>query len=100
MAHSARCTSAANFAAMAIFLATAAAPIGAANAEDRHSFLEHIRKHVTLTTTVPENGDQNPYAIVVAPVSAGKIQKDDVLIDNFNDLSNLQRLGPTIVHYN
>ena len=38
--------------------------------------------------------------IVVAPVSAGKIQKDDVLIDNFNNLSNLQGLGTTIVDYN
>ena len=49
---------------------------------------------------MPDNGDQNPYAIVVAPVSAGKIQKDDVLIDNFNNLSNLQGLGTTIVDYN
>ena len=63
-------------------------------------FLETVHRHVTLTSTVPDNGDQNPYAIVVAPVSAGKIQKDDVLIDNFNDISNLQGLGTTIVDYN
>ena len=36
----------------------------------------------TLTSTVPDNGDQNPYAIVVAPVSAGKMQKGDVLVTN------------------
>lgn len=30
-----------------------------------------------LTSTVPDNGDQNPSAIVVAPVSAGKIHKDE-----------------------
>ena len=53
-----------------------------------------------MTSTVPANGDQNPYAIVVAPVSAGKIQKDDVLVDNFNDKNNLQGLGTTIVDYN
>jgi len=53
-----------------------------------------------LTSSVPENGDQNPYALVVAPVSAGKIQKDDLLIDNFNDKNNLQGLGTTIVDYN
>jgi len=52
-----------------------------------------------VTSAVPSNGDQNPYAIVVAPVSAGKIQKDDVLIDNFNDTNNLQGLGTTIVRY-
>ena len=47
-----------------------------------------------------DNGDLNPYAIIVAPVSAGRIQKDDVLIDNFNNISNLQGTGTTIVDYN
>ncbi len=47
-----------------------------------------------------DNGDLNPYAVVVAPVSAGKIQKDDVLVDNFNNISNLQGTGTTIVDYN
>ena len=59
-----------------------------------------IHHHVTLTSTVTDNGDLNPYAIVVAPVSAGKIQKDDVLVDNFNNISNLQGTGTTIVDYN
>ena len=49
---------------------------------------------------MPDNGDQNPYAIVVAPVSAGTIQKDDVLVTNFNNAGNLQGLGTTIVDYN
>ena len=71
-----------------------------ARADESHGFLETVHKHVTLTSTVPDNGDQNPYAIVVAPASAGKIQKDDVLIDNFNDLTNLQGLGTTIVDFN
>ena len=73
---------------------------GTACAEAPRGFLETVHRHVTLTSTVPENGDQNPYAIVVAPISAGKIRKDDVLIDNFNDLSNLQGTGSTIVDYN
>ncbi len=63
-------------------------------------FLETLHHHTTVTSTVPDNGDQNPYAIVVAPVSAGKIQKGDVLVDNFNDKNNLQGLGTTIVDYN
>lgn len=62
-------------------------------------FLETVHKHSTLTSTVTDNGDLNPYAIVVAPVSAGKIAKDDVLVDNFNNLSNLQGTGTTIVDY-
>jgi hypothetical protein len=72
---------------------------GAARAEGARGFLETVRKHITLGSTVPDNGDQNPYAVFVAPVSAGVIQKDDVLVDNFNDLSNLQGLGTTIVRY-
>jgi hypothetical protein len=75
-------------------------PGGVARAEAPHGFLETVHRHVTLTSTVPENGDQNPYAIVVALISAGKVQKDDVLIDNFNDLSNLQGTGSTVVDYN
>ena len=64
------------------------------------SFLEHLHQNTTLASTVPDNGDQNPYAVFVAPVSSGKIHKDDVLVDNFNDRNNLQGLGTTIVDYN
>jgi hypothetical protein len=84
-------------AALALAAALAA---GDARADDPHGFLETVHKHITLTTTVPDNGDQNPYALVVAPVSAGKVQAGDVLVDNFNDLSNLQGLGTTIVDFN
>lgn len=71
----------------------------AAHADEPRGLLETLHRHVTLTSTVTDNGDLNPYAIVVAPVSAGKIQKDDVLVDNFNNISNLQGTGGTIVDY-
>ena len=73
------------------------APAAAAQAPE--SFLESLQRNTLVTSTVPDNGDQNPYAIVVAPVSSGKIQTDDVLVDNFNDKNNLQGLGTTIVDY-
>jgi len=63
-------------------------------------FLETVHRHVTLASMSPDNGDLNPYAVVVAPVSAGKVQKDDVLVDNFNNISNLQGTGTTIVDFN
>jgi hypothetical protein len=69
-------------------------------ADNPKGFLENIHRHVTLTTTVTGNGDLNPYAVVVAPVSSGLIQKNDVLVDNFNDISNLQGTGTTIIDYN
>jgi hypothetical protein len=76
--------------ATAIPLAAHAAPQG---------YLETLHRHATLTSTVPDNGDVNPYAVVIAPVAAGKVAKDDVLVDNFNNISNLQGTGTTIVGY-
>ena len=76
--------------------------IGAASpaqAGEPHGFLETVHRHTTLTSTVTDNGDLNPYAVIVAPVSAGRVQKDDVLVDNFNNVSNLQGTGTTIVGY-
>jgi hypothetical protein len=73
---------------------------GRATADEPKGYLETVRRHVTLASTVTDNGDLNPYAVVVAPVSAGKIQKGDVLVDNFNDIANLQGRGTTIVDYN
>jgi hypothetical protein len=71
----------------------------AAHADAPRGFLETIHRHATLTSTVTDNGDLNPYAVVVAPVDAGKIRKDDVLVDNFNNISNLQGTGTTLVGY-
>ena len=85
--------------ALALLSAAGALFLGRAQAADAQGFLETIHRHATLTSSVPDNGDQNPYAIVVAPVSAGLIEKDDVLVDNFNDSTNLQGLGTTIVVY-
>jgi hypothetical protein len=79
---------------------TALLPQAAASAPQPASFLDRVHRQTTLTSTVPDNGDQNPYAIVVAPVSAGSIQKNDVLVTNFNNAGNLQGLGTTIVDYN
>jgi hypothetical protein len=77
----------------------AAAFAGAASAEPK-GFLETIHRHVTLASTVTDKGDLNPYAVVIAPVSAGKIHADDVLVDNFNNISNLQGTGGSIVDIN
>jgi hypothetical protein len=73
---------------------------GLAEQTPAQGYLTGIRRHLTQTSTVPTNGDLNPYAIVVAPVSAGKIEKGDVLVTNFNNKSNLQGTGTTIVDYN
>ncbi len=68
--------------------------------EATHGYLEKIHRHVMLSTTIPDSGDQNPYAVIVVPVSSGTVQAGDVLITNFNDSSNLQGTGRSIVDYN
>ena len=72
--------------------------LSSAHAEPK-GMLETIKRHQFLTSTIPDNGDVNPYAVVVAPVSFGAIEKDDVLVDNFNNISNLQGTGTTIIRY-
>jgi len=81
-------------------LAASLLALSAARAADAPGLLSNIHRHITRTTTVTNNGDLNPYAVVVAPVAAGKIQQGDVLVDNFNDISNLQGTGTTIIDYN
>jgi hypothetical protein len=81
--------------ALVTFAITAPFPAYAAP----QGYLETLHRHITLTSTVTDNGDLNPYAVVIAPASAGKIAKDDVLVDNFNNISNLQGTGTTIVGY-
>ncbi|AOK22598.1 hypothetical protein WK67_07450 [Burkholderia ubonensis] len=80
-------------------LAAAALAAAAFAHAEPQGFLETLHRHATLVNTVPDNGDQNPYAIAVAPVSAGTIQRGDVLVDNFNNAANLQGTGSTIVSY-
>jgi hypothetical protein len=91
----------AHFTRAALALAAAATLTGAplvAHA-DADGLLPQIHKDTTLINTVPDNGDQNPYAIFVAPVSAGVVKAGDVLVDNFNNAANLQGTGSTIVDY-
>ncbi len=84
---------------LAAGLLLAGAGSGAAWAAEPKGMLESIHRHVTLTSSVADNGDLNPYAVVIAPVSAGKIVAGDVLVDNFNNVSNLQGTGTTIMGY-
>lgn len=81
------------------FMAMAACAFASLAHADDEGLLSSVRHQTTLINTVPDNGDQNPYALIVAPVSSGAIQQGDVLIDNFNNSANLQGTGTTIVDY-
>ncbi len=71
----------------------------AAGALGRHdaAFLSRFHKIRTVASTVPFNGDVNPYGIAVVRRSTGHLHAGSVLIGNFNDKANLQGTGTTIV---
>jgi len=73
--------------------ALAAAPAGASPA----TFIGPFNNVQTISSTVPKNGDVNPYGVAVAPVTRGRLVAGDVLVSNFNNHRNLQGTGTTIV---
>jgi hypothetical protein len=89
------CAGAATGAIAAVGLA--AVPAAQAKPASPPSYLSHLSKLHTLTSTVPSNGDVNPYGIFVLTQSTGRLQAGNVLVSNFNDKSNLQGTGSTIV---
>ena len=54
-----------------------------------------------IVSTVPMNGDVNPYGVAFVPQdfnhSGGPLQPGDILVSNFNNSMNLQGTGTTIV---
>lgn len=51
----------------------------------------------TVASTVPANGDLNPYGVAIVPTTAGALVRGNILVSNFNNSSNLQGTGTTIV---
>jgi hypothetical protein len=66
-------------------------------ADDHRPFLNRFDTVKLVASTVPANGDVNPYGIVVVPRSVGLLKRGHVLISNFNNGANLQGTGTTIV---
>jgi len=48
-------------------------------------------------STVPANGDVNPYGLTQVPVTTGSLVQGDLLVSNFNNSANLQGTGTTIM---
>ncbi|MGA2181717.1 MAG: hypothetical protein ABSH47_01685 [Bryobacteraceae bacterium] len=72
-------------------------------ADDHHE--ESVLAEVAATTplvanTVPGNGDVNPYGVAFVPEGfprGGPLRAGDILVSNFNNSTNLQGTGTTIV---
>jgi hypothetical protein len=56
---------------------------------------------VRIVSTVPPNGDVNPYGVAFVPANFasgnGPLRPGDILVSNFNNSRNLQGTGTTIV---
>ncbi len=61
------------------------------------SFIGNFTKIDTIASTVPANGDLNPYGVAVVGHSTGMLVKGDILVSNFNNSQNFQGTGSTIV---
>jgi len=68
-----------------------------AKADDDGPILKKLKTVSTIASTVPSNGDVNPYGIVRVERSVGKLEAGHILISNFNNMNNQQGTGTTIV---
>ena len=85
-------------AAVALAGTTFGVVITAGNAQaNQPGFLSRFSNVVPGPSTVPTNGDVNPYGIVTVPQSSGNLVQGGVLVSNFNDAANAQGTGTTIV---
>jgi hypothetical protein len=64
--------------------------------ESHEAFIPRL----TNSSTIPANGDVNPYGVAFVPApfpGGGTIAAGDVLVSNFNNSANLQGAGTTII---
>jgi hypothetical protein len=73
-----------------LFLTIAGSTAGYAETSDRDTV-------ATLGSTVPANGDVNPYGVARVPRTVGSLVEGRFLVSNFNNGANLQGTGTTIV---
>ena len=82
-----------------VTLAAFGAVAGASVATERTGppFLKTLGKPRQVSSTVPLNGDVNPYGVAIVPDTIGTLVKGDTLVSNFNDKANVQGTGTTIM---
>lgn len=83
-----------SFASATLFALLSAVP---ALADDHHAVLPPLKTVNVIASTVPGNGDVNPYGMAQVKRTTGNLRAGHILISNFNNGSNLQGTGTTIV---
>jgi hypothetical protein len=80
----------------AALLAASGTLAASANAAP-NAFIGPLHNTKVIASTVPHNGDVNPYGVAVVPRSTGNLNQGNVLVSNFNNAANAQGTGTTIV---
>ena len=52
---------------------------------DQRPFIQSFNAIDLVASTVPANGDQNPYGVYVIPKSIGSLNRGNILVSNFNN---------------
>jgi DNA-binding beta-propeller fold protein YncE len=78
-------------------LALSVLAMGPGFAGDEHPLLPPLKTISTIASTVPSNGDVNPYGMAQVQRTIGNLRAGHILISNFNNSANLQGTGTTIV---
>ncbi len=85
------CGSSSSYSGGSSSTSASAAPASAA------AFIAPLTAVSKVASTIPANGDVNPYGIAVVPATTGKLVAGNLLVSNFNDKENNQGTGSTIV---
>jgi hypothetical protein len=86
--------------AAALLLLSAPLLTAQANPESGDPHPAFLPTPPVVVSTVPPNGDVNPYGVAFVPAGVpkgGTIAPGDILVSNFNDQANQQGTGTTIV---
>ena len=83
-------------AVLLVLLAVCAAGSRAVAADD-DNVVKNLHTLTTIGSTVPANGDVNPYGVAKVESTVGNLTEGHILVSNFNNSSNLQGTGTTIV---
>jgi hypothetical protein len=66
-------------------------------AADDDNILKNLHTVTTIASTLPANQDVNPYGVAEVRHTVGNLTEGHVLVSNFNNSSNAQGTGTTIV---
>jgi hypothetical protein len=67
------------------------------SSKTQSAFIKRFKTVTQIASTVPANGDVNPYGVAVVTQSTGHLVAGDTLVSNYNAKSNVQGTGTTIV---